>query len=376
MLKGCKFRIYPTKKQEEILFIYCKYAHIMRNFLVKKFKDNLPKATIYGIKVNGDYYNEHELLSDFGETEIPLPVYLIKGVIMNYKFALERFYRKINHARPPKFHKYNPNRQSFYIPSKTCKLWNAQRKKYFMKLPCNKNFSVQGMSQIKLDENYVKKFGIIDLKEPRFIYVKGKWFLSGAYEIQEPEHKNFDFIGLDWGIKNFMTSSTGEFINYPKSVVREFNRINKLKSLRDKKIKDSNNWIKLNNKIVRAYERFENLKKDFIEQTTTRLARENSIAVEDLIFNKIRISNKNKRRLMMTAPLTRFVNALVWKCAKFGTDFARVNPAYTTQTCSCCGKLMNLSIKDRQCNCSCGNHMDRDINAAINIAARAACGSF
>ena len=42
MLKGCKIQIYPTKKQEEILLIYCKHAHIMRNFLVSKYEYNLP----------------------------------------------------------------------------------------------------------------------------------------------------------------------------------------------------------------------------------------------------------------------------------------------------------------------------------------------
>jgi len=137
-------------------------------------------------------------------------------------------------------------------------------------------------------------------------------------------------IGLDWGIKNFMTTSTGEFINYPKTVLREFYRINKLKSLRDKKNRNSNNWNKLNNKITLAYERFENLKKDFIEQTTTKLCRCNNIAIEDLTNAKIRMSNKNRRRLIQINPLSRFTDTLRWKCQKFGTDLYEVNPAYTS----------------------------------------------
>lgn len=168
-----------------------------------------------------------------------------------------------------------------------------------------------------------------------------------------------------------MTSSTGEFINYPMSVVREFYRINRLKSLRDKKNKNSNNWNKLNNKLILAYERFENLKKDFIEQTTTRLCKNNNIAIEDLTNAKIRMSNKNRRRLQMVNPLNRFTNTLKWKCKKFGTDLYEINPAYTSQTCSCCGNKIKLTLKDRIFKCSCGNIMDRDINAAINIAAKA-----
>ena len=52
MIKGCKFRIYPTKEQEEILFNYCWNYHNLWNFVVAKFKDNekLPLKTIGGIQ--------------------------------------------------------------------------------------------------------------------------------------------------------------------------------------------------------------------------------------------------------------------------------------------------------------------------------------
>ena len=363
---GCKFRIYPTKEQEEILFIYCKYAHIMRNFLVAKFQDNLPKTTAYGLK----NYSEESFIKDFGNTEIPIPKRLIKGVILNYKMSVEKVYKKIGNK--PKFHKYNSNKQSFYLPAHTFKIYN-----YTIKLPAARDFSVRGKSQIIADKEYLIKFNITDIREPGFKYENGKWYLFGSYRVSDTiKQDSMAIIGLDWGIKNFMTTSTGKFINYPKAITRQFYRINKLKSLRDKKIRNSNNWNKLNNKVQLAYERFENLKKNFIEQTTTKLCKHNNIAVENLVNSKIRISHKNKRRLMQINPLTRFVDTLKWKCQKFGTDFYMVSPAYTTQICSCCGQLMNLSITDRICKCSCGNTMDRDINAAINIAARAVCSSL
>ena len=366
MLKGCKFRIYPTKEQEEILFIYCKYSHIMRNFLVEKFKDNLPKTNAYGLKDQ----SEQSFMKDFGEVEIPLPKRLIKGVILNYKLSVERVYKKIGNK--PKFHKYNPNKQSFYLPSQTLKINNLK-----IKLPSAQGFSVKGKSQIVVDRKYITKFNISEIKEPRFKYELGKWYITGSYEVSEPiEQNGSTIIGLDWGIKNFMTSSTGEFINYPKSVIREFYRINRLKSLRDKKIKNSNNYNKLDNKVILAYERFENLKRDFIEQTTTRLCRHNNVAIEDLTNAKIKMSNKNRRRLQMINPLTRFTDTLKWKCKKFGTDLHEVNPAYTSQTCSCCGSRIELTLKDRILKCSCGNIMDRDVNAAINIAAKATCNSL
>ena len=366
MLKGCKFRVYPTKEQEEILFIYCKYSHIMRNFLVEKFQEKLPNVGSFGIIG----YKEKDLLNDFGETEIPLHNRIVKGVLLNYANTVQRVYKKI--GRKPKFHKYNPNKQSFYLPSQILKV-----NTFKIKLPAAQGFSVKGKSQIIVDKEYITKFNISEIKEPRFRYEFGKWYITGSYNISEPIKQNGStIIGLDWGIKNFMTTSFGEFINYPKSVIREFYRINRLKSLRDKKIKNSNNWNKLNNKVQLAYERFENLKRDFIEQTTTRLCRYNNIAIEDLTNAKIRMSNKNRRRLISINPLSRFTDTLKWKCKKFGTDLYEVNPAYTSQTCSCCGNRIKLALKDRMFKCSCGNIMDRDINAAINIAAKSICGTL
>ena len=365
MLKGCKFRIYPTKEQEEILFIYCKYSHIMRNFLVGKFKDELPNVSSYGIIG----YKEENLINDF-QSEIPLPQRLYRGVLYNYANSVKRVYKKL--SKQPKFHKYNPNKQSFYLPDQNLNIKDSK-----IQLPSAKNFSVKGKSKIIVDRKYITKFNITEVKEPRFKYEFGKWYITGSYNISEPIKQNSSTtIGLDWGIKNFMTSSTGEFINYPKTVLREFYRVNRLKSLRDKKVKNSNNWNKLNNKIILACERFENLKKDFIEQTTTELSRYNNIAIENLTNAKIRMSNKNRRRLAQINPLNRFTDTLKWKCKKFGTDLYEVNPAYTSQTCSCCGNKIKLTLKDRIFKCSCGLEIDRDVNAAINIAAKSICGTL
>lgn len=308
MNSGCKIRIYPTKEQEEILLIYCKYAHILRNFLVAKFKEDLPKITRYGIY----NYDENKLLTEFlssdfkDEVTIPIPSRLLKGVITNYKISVERAYKKLN--RKPIFHKYNPNKQSFYLPARTYNVSST------IKMPTSRGFSIKGKSKIIVDSDYVKKFNIKQIKEPRFLFQSGKWFVTGAFDIPEPEKKNSAIIGLDWGIKNFLTSSTGEIINYPKSVTREFYRINSLKSKRDKKIKNSKNWHKLNNKVKKAFLRFANLKKDFIEQTTTKIGRNNSISVEDLDNMSFKKTSKSKRRLTMINPRYRFFKTLEWKC--------------------------------------------------------------
>ena len=190
MLKGCKIRLYPTKEQEEILFIYCKYTHQMRNFLVAKFQKELPRTNSFGIRG----YNESNLLEEFGQTDIPLPKRLIRGVLYNYKFSVDRVYLKLNNR--PKFHKYIFNKQSFYLPSQTLNINN-----FTIKMPMARGFKIKGKSKIVVDNKYILKFDIQRVKEPRFKYEKGKWFITGSYETSDVKKINATtIIGLDWGI--------------------------------------------------------------------------------------------------------------------------------------------------------------------------------
>jgi len=360
---GFKVRIYPNKEQEEKLFYYCKCSHEMWNCVVAKFKDEKVICQSHSIKG----FTAKELLDEYGKENIHNRIAV--DVLTRYSQAWKRVYNKI--GRPPKFHKYNPNKQSFCIKSQTIKISD---KKNTIMLPIPTGVKFKGR-QIPIDMTFLKKYNIKTITEPRFIRLYNKWYVSGSCEVEiKSLEKTEKQLGLDWGIKNFMTSSKGDIINYPKTVLRQFYRINSLKSKLSKKVKNSNNHKKLSERLDKAWTRFENLKKNFIEQTTTQLAKESNIAIEDLTNNKIKESRKNFRRRKLIAPLGRFTTVLEWKCKKFNRDFIKVNPAYTSMDCSRCGKRnFNLKLKDRVYECSCGLELDRDINAACNIVARGFC---
>ena len=137
----------------------------------------------------------------------------------------------------------------------------------------------------------------------------------------------------------------------------------------DKKKKGSNNRKKILIKLQKAYQRLENIKNNFIEKETTKLCKENNIAIEDV--TGFVTSKRFVRRQNIISPHTRFTKKLEWKCEKFGSYFIKVDPAYTSQTCCKCGQLHKLTLKNRVMICDCGNILDRDINAAINIKNRA-----
>ena len=367
MLKGIKIRIYPDKEQEKLLLSYCKDYHNMKNFLVAKFKDNLPNVgnnNIIGYK-DRDLLQEYE--SEYNcKTE--MLIRSVRGAITDYVSGVKRFYHKLS-SKPPKFHKYDPNKQSFYIVDGKYLV-----KDYSIRMPIRIELAQKYKStisrKIPIDKKYVTKENLTYIKNIRFHYQKGKWYVSGCYDVPDVTiNQNKEFLGLDWGIKNFMTTSESTLINYPKEIVREYYRIRKISHYLDKKVKNSNNYKKLKQKFDKAYKRMNGLKRNFIHQETTKLARQYHIVIEDISFVQIAQGKKKKfiRRMNVLAPKYMFEEQLEWKCKKFGSHFIKVSPKNTSRTCSVCGQIHDMKLGDRTMICSCGNKMDRDINAAINI---------
>ena len=367
MLKGIKIQIYPDKEQEELLLSYCKDYHNMKNFLVAKFKDNLPNVgnnNIIG-------YKDRDLLQEYESTyncKTELLMRSVRGAIIDYVSGVKRFYEKLS-SKPPKFHKYDPNKQSFYIVDAIYLIKN-----FAIPMPVRKDLRAKYKStisrKIPIDRKYATKENLTYLKDIRFHYQKGKWYISGCYDVPDVDiDKDKEFLGLDWGIKNFMTTSESTLINYPKEIVREYYRIRKLQCYLDKKVRNSNNYKKLKKKFDKAYKRMNGLKRNFIHQETTKLAQQYHIVIEDISWNQISKGKKRKfiRRMNVLAPKYIFEEQLEWKCKKFGSHFIKINPRNTSRTCSVCGQIHDMTLKDRVMICSCGNKMDRDINAAINI---------
>ena len=361
MKYGIKMRIYPNKEQEELLFYYCKVAHNSWNYLVYKYKNdkNLPKINSFGLKD----YKPNQLKTDMNEN-IPQRIYL--GVLKTYAHAVNRVYNKVGNR--PKFHKFNPNKQSFYVSAMTYSIVS-----HCIILPTIKSHKCTS-KRISINQDDLNYYQCTEIIEPRYTYYKGQWYISGCMNKDDVQiNKGKEFLGLDWGIKNFYTDNNGKIYNYPKSVIREFQRIKTLQSIMDKKIKNSNNYNKIKIRFIQAYERMNNLKRNFIEQLTAKLCKAYHIVIEDINISEFfKRGNKCISRRNMIAPKSIFDTKLQWKCIKFGSYFLKVNPEYTSKACNYCGYVFEeLTLKDRifKCPC-CGQSIDRDINAAINIKNR------
>ena len=360
---GIKIKIKPTREQCEYLTHCCESYHNMRNWLVAKYKNDLPNVGKH--RIIG--YSDIQMQEDYKIKNVPKRLY--RSVIYNYSDSLKRFYTH-NVNKPPKFHKYNSNKQSFCIVDVEFNVNN-----YKIKIPSYRDDKFTIPKYITLDKYTVDKFNITKIKNIRYTKYKNKWYVSGIINIEKPNKIPKEYLGLDWGIKNFMTTSEGKYINYPKSVLREYQRIRYLQHYLSLKKRTSNNYKKLLFKLRNAYIRMTNIKNNSIEKETKDLVKKYNICIENISMSKMMSTTRKYKKLkrnFILSPYSIFINKLEWKCEKYGSYFIKVDPNYTSMSCCKCGTIKeDLKLSDRVfiCEC-CGNIIDRDLNAAINIRER------
>ena len=151
---------------------------------------------------------------------------------------------------------------------------------------------------------------------------------------------------------------------------------NKLKGLNrwlSRSIKGSNNRKKIINKIQRVNEKLRNMRKYYIHLITTNIIKENDLIItENLnIKNMLKNSNKNLNKLITNTSMGEIIRQLEYKTKWSNKRLIKVDTYYpSSQICSSCGNinksLKDLSIREYKCK-KCGNIIDRDINASINI---------
>lgn len=201
----------------------------------------------------------------------------------------------------------------------------------------------------------------------------GKWFIVFSCEA-EPNRlpSNSDQIGIDVGLLSFATLSDGTKVDNPRFFRHEQELLAKAQRLYEpyKKKEWSKEKQKKRTVIARVYERITNKRHDFAHQLSRRLVNKYGvIAVEDLSINDMQKDSPHcLNKSISDAAWRMFTELLSYKAEEAGRLVVKVNPAYTSQTCSNCGYRTEKKLQDRihKC-CCCGLELDRDHNAARNI---------
>jgi putative transposase len=211
----------------------------------------------------------------------------------------------------------------------------------------------------------------------------GRYFASFVIEAEPgilPEAE--PVVGLDLGLSWFAVLSDGRKITAPRFLRRAEKKLRRRQRDLSRKQKGSSNRDKARVKVARAHARVADARREFHHQLSTALIRENqAVAVEDLAVTGL--ARTRLAKSVHDAGWSSFVNMLEYKARLYGREFHRIGRFEpTSQMCSVCGVKDGpkpLHVRSWQCQ-GCGVWLDRDINAAVNVANAAglavtACGA-
>jgi putative transposase len=189
-------------------------------------------------------------------------------------------------------------------------------------------------------------------------------------------------IGIDLGLHHFAVLSDGRKITSPRFLRRAESKLRRAQRALSRKQEGSRNRDKARVKVARAHARVADARRDFCHQLSTALIRDNqAVAVEDLCVRGL--ARTRLAKSVHDAGWSAFVGMLEYKARLYGRAFHRIGRFEpTSQTCSACGVKDGpkpLHVREWQCP-ACRAWLDRDINAAVNVAKAAglavtACGA-
>jgi len=185
--------------------------------------------------------------------------------------------------------------------------------------------------------------------------------------INEPINQS---VGIDLGIKQLLTLSNGESVDNPKWIRTNEKQLKKTQKQLSKKVKGSKNRNKVRLKLAKLHEKIKNRKQDYLHNITTKIINENQVIVIEDLNVKGMMKNHKLAKSIQELGLYELRRQLEYKSKWYGRDLILVDRWFpSSKTCCECGwKNNNLTLKDREFVCEeCGNVIDRDMNAALNI---------
>jgi putative transposase len=215
----------------------------------------------------------------------------------------------------------------------------------------------------------------------------GRYFVSTLVEeriaplpaVCAPGSREPRAVGMDLGLASLVTLDDGTKLDQPRLLKRYAEKLVRLQRELHRRVRGSRNRQKVRQRIARLYALLSDVRRDMLDQLTTRLVRENQVlVVEDLsIASLLRGTRGTGRR--RKARLNRMIADAAWgelsrqlryKCAWYGRTLVVVDRFFpSTRRCSTCharGPKMSVSVREWTC-AACGVVHDRDVNAAVNL---------
>jgi putative transposase len=260
----------------------------------------------------------------------------------------------------------------------------------FKKKGRHDSFTLDGSIKVDHFKIQVPKIGTLKTYErlPQGIKPKSvtisrqadRWFISFKVETDPlPTLKKVDVVGVDLGVKNLATLSTGEVFEGAKSYRKLEKKLAKLQRIVSRRELKSNNWYKAQSIVARLHKRIADIRKDTLHKLTTYLAKNHGqIVIEDLNVSGL-LANHKLAKSIADMGFFEFRRQLNYKCQLYESELIIAERFFpSSKLCSNCGvKKESLSLEERIYQCdNCSFVIDRDLNASYNLARTAEMVEF
>jgi len=369
-IRGVVCRLYPSLKEEK-LWQSCNTNRFVWNyFLARRIKRyEKDKSTSY--KEDATFLTKlknkkYKWLKDVSSITL-------QQTLKDLDQAFQNFFRRVKNGEVPGFPKFKK------------------------KFKCKNSFRIVNKKDIRLEDNVLnipkvgnikitisQNFNIDNVKSYTIFEDCKKWFVSFTEYFKPKKFKKTKSeIGIDLGVKKLIYPSKGKYINPFKEEVLERRIKTKQRELSRKTLR-SNNWIKCKQELKILHQKLRWKRKDYLHKASTTLVKNHDlIVVEGLKTRNMTRSAKGTidkpgkmvkqksglNRSILKQGWSILLEMLEYKCDWYGKTFIKIDPKFTSQTCSSCGhvsKSNRRSQKSFKC-ISCGFQRNADRNAAKNI---------
>ncbi len=359
--KTYKYRLYPTKKQEEILEKHLSLCRWLYNhFLEEKrtlYEKNKTRISCFDqIKEIPKLKKEKpELRKVYSQT--------LQDIARRLDKAFQNFFRRVEENKNGKKQKPGYPRFKGY--------WRYDSFVYpqtGFELKANKlNLSKIGSLRIKLHREIEGNIKTLTIRRTS----TNKWYACFSVEDNKalPNKKDIkQTVGIDMGLDSFLTTNTGEKIDNPRYLRKSEEKLSQIQRWHSRKKLKSSNRSKSRLKVARIHERITNQRLDFLHKLSNKLIKNFQLIAFEKLNIKGMIRNKYLSKSIADAAWAGFLQMLTYKAEEAGVWAVEVDPKNTSQLCSSCKTTVKKTLATRIHKCpKCGLTIQRDVNAARNI---------
>ncbi len=364
ILKGYVFRMYPTKKQEQLINKTIGSTRFIYNYFlddkIKEYKVTGKSKSAYDqIKLIPSLSKEYPFLKEVDSCAL-------RNSLFNLEDAYKRFYKGSGY---PKF-----KAKGVHESYKTNNIKSSYKGNNYNSIKLdlkNKTITLPKLKEVKIRGYRNKEVVPGNIKSAVIKKDAGKYYVSVLIEEEliKPAFVPKSIIGIDLGIKDLIVTSFNEKIE--NKIKLNTKRMIGLQRGLSRCKSGSKNRYKMKLKIQRLYQKIRNARKHMIHDITNKLIKENDIIVTENLDVKGMQKNHYVAKGLNENPISEIMRVLKYKANFNNKKLIQIDRYYpSSQICSVCNyqnrKAKDLSIRKWECPV-CHTEHNRDYNAAVNI---------